>query len=361
MFNRFFSFLILFSPMLTGSKFPILAMIGKINIYFYSILIIIFFMVDYSKDNRLKLDFIFGTFLLLAFYMIMRSHNFEGIALAMQFSVVGIIFVIYRDKVLPFIEYNPYLWLFVVSVFSLFEFLFPGSFFANTNYWSLMIVIYFLPSIFVCNNKFFKILLTVVTIFLVVISGSRSVLLSIVISYFLVFGFLAKDFGLGKIFKSLVILALVILLLTVGGDIVDFLSGFDGYLLEHTGKRFESGRFDIWMGLLNSLTPAEWLLGKGGGISAGSVLGTKLSAHSTYVYILFTYGLVGLFLLCVLLFSCIRKLLALNMYMSVFFVVCLLVRDVFEVSLINNSFSISMFFWGLYMTSSLERNLATYK
>jgi len=190
---------------------------------------------------------------------------------------------------------------------------------------------------------------------LIIISGGRSVLLGVVISYLLTYHFFSKEPGIGKSFKSLLVLTLFLGLLLFGQDLIALISSFDGYLLEYTGKRFESGRLDIWMALLNSLTPFEWLLGKGGGISAGSILNSKLSAHSTYIYILFTYGLIGLLLFFTVIFSCVRKLLAMNMYMSVFFVLCLFIRDAFEVSIINNSFSISVFFWVLYMTSSFER------
>jgi O-antigen ligase len=355
MFNYIFTFIFISTPVVIGSKFPIVSMVGKFGIYIYSILLIVMFLLNNNNDNKVKIDFTLGAIFFFIAYMVLRSENFQGLMMAMQFGLVASIFVFYRERDLPFFQYSPSLFVFILLGVSLLEIFIPGGFFANRNYWSIMILLYFFPYIFVCNNNLIKTVLISLAILLVVISGSRSVLLSIVISYVLVYHFLSKELGIGKLFKSLIILLLVISLLLFGQDLVNSISSFDGYLLEHTGKRFESGRFDIWMALLNSLTPSEWLIGKGGGISAGSISDSKLSAHSTYIYILFTYGLVGLFSFFTIIFVCIRKLLYMKMFMSVFFVVCLLIRDAFEVSIINNSFSISVFFWGLYMTSSFER------
>ncbi|QEK13195.1 O-antigen ligase family protein [Crassaminicella thermophila] len=128
----------------------------------------------------------------------------------------------------------------------------------------------------------------------------------------------------------------------------------------YLGKRLETGRIDIWFKLVNSLKENYWF-GYGTGVEPSLIDGKGLSAHNLYIQVLFQQGVIGLFLLIFLFFSIIRILFKLrsDKFCKVTFVIFsgLLMRDFFEVSIIQNNIIISVFIWSLIGISNNEHRV----
>ncbi|EGS6762228.1 O-antigen ligase family protein [Vibrio parahaemolyticus] len=347
------------SPLLIGSSSNWLSVTAKLVLYGYSLFLIVFALVN-IKSFKVKLNFIFFIIILFSLYLILRSDTMHGLAMALQFILLLIICVLYNGRSLPFISFNPWM-LFSIALFSSFlELLSPGLVFANKNYWSVMLLLYMIPVLFVVRSEILLALLVSFSMFLLVVSGSRAVLISMLISYILVFHFIAVKFDYKKVMKLFILMVFVWFSLGLAQSIYQNIDYYNAIFLDLTGKRLESGRIDIWMVLLNHLTFLDVIFGKGGGVDVGNVINEKLSAHSNYVYLIFTYGVIGLIMflsVCFLLLSHLKKE---KMYISMFFSLALLFRDFFEVSLVHNNYPIAFFFWIIFLTSSLELKLRKY-
>lgn len=187
----------------------------------------------------------------------------------------------------------------------------------------------------------------------IILSGTRSVILGLVIAYILYKIFTLKG--------SLRLLALVFLLTLI---VLFFKSGFYDYLnsenfaqlvLDKTGKRLESGRFEIWDTIFSQMSFLDYIVGIGGGVNYEEIIGSKLSAHSGYIYIISSYGAVGLFLFIMTSLFSIVNLFKNKYYFSFLLFVALLFRELFEVTLLHNSFPVALFFWAFLSNGYLDR------
>ncbi|MNL35134.1 hypothetical protein D3C87_1571460 [compost metagenome] len=134
-------------------------------------------------------------------------------------------------------------------------------------------------------------------------------------------------------------------------------------LLSYTGKNLDTGRAEMWRGILGSMSTYDFLLG---GVDLKNVNelvspdGKILSAHNGYLSILASVGLLGVFFALLIPVTIISvtfeknspgsKILA--VYVIVFFV-----REFFEVSLHGNNFPIAGAFWfgvGLLMKLTVD-------
>lgn len=353
-FSILVSFILMLSPLLVGSSIEIVSIVGKLNIYFYSLFLIFFAAL---RPVKIKIDYVLILVFIFMFYMVFRSVTYSGLIMSMQFFVLGLIFILYRVRTLPLLTINARCLYILILFFSLFEILSPSGWFMNSNYWSIMIMLYTLPLLFVIDNVVFKKLILILSVFFILLSGSRAVLLSAIFSYFIVYNIMKDKFGIVKFIKYIVFSFLIVFVINFSIDILNDINFYNDLFLDYTGKRLESGRFDIWLALFDSLSFSEWIFGKGGGVTVEDILNIKLSAHSTYVYLIFTYGFVGIILFLLVYFSILLKLNDEKYYISIYFSLALIIRDFFEVSLVHNNYPIAFFFWALFLTSSFEKSL----
>lgn len=353
------SFIIIISPLLIGSANNELSIIAKLILYGYSLFLIFYAGMNF-KIFKIKLDFNALLVAIFAIYLVLRSSSMHGLMMALQFIIILVIFVIYKGRTLPIISFEPRFMFLIALLFSLLELLNPGLVFANKNYWSVMLLLYMVPCLFFVKNYYLLFLLSILFLLFVILSGSRAVLVSVVVSYIIVFWFVSVKFSYKKIIKIFFLVVFTWVLLIFLQSVYQNIDYYNSLFLELTGKRLESGRIEIWTTLINHLALLDVFFGKGGGVDVESVINEKLSAHSNYVYLLFAYGAAGLILflsVCTLSLSYLKRE---KMYISLFFSVALLFRDFFEVSLVHNNYPIAFFFWVVFFTSALELNLIKY-
>jgi len=158
------------------------------------------------------------------------------------------------------------------------------------------------------------------------------------------------------------IAASVFLALSVTGAIV-FIVGYNEFIivlnqiaLEHTGRRFESGRLEIWSHLLLNASWIDLIIGHGTipRFTGFDEMGA-LSAHSSYVFLIYRVGIIGLVFFVAIIVAICRKLHAESLNRSLFFIIFLVTRDFFEISLVGNFLASAFFVWTFVATGVLER------
>lgn len=184
-------------------------------------------------------------------------------------------------------------------------------------------------------------------ILLVLPSFTRSIILGIVI------GLIFVHFSIKSKFK-LALSASFLLAAALGyykyhDEISNLYQGLE--LLTYTGKNLDTGRGDMWKGIINSMSASDIILG-GFELSKVPELtspdGKTLSAHNGYLSILSSNGILGVIFAIALPITIIKttyikssqtaKILA--VYTVIFFT-----RELFEVSLHANNFPIAGTFW----------------
>jgi hypothetical protein len=122
-------------------------------------------------------------------------------------------------------------------------------------------------------------------------------------------------------------------------------------LLSLTGKNFETGRGEIWLGILRSMTPIDYLLG-GVDLQNLSELsgegGKQLSAHNGYISVLTSNGIMGLLLVLAMPIFLAITTPQKDSNLSRFFlsfIFAFFAREFFEVTIPGNNFPIAGLFW----------------
>lgn len=202
----------------------------------------------------------------------------------------------------------------------------------------------------VSRSNRFKLIFTVVFLFLIYISGSRTSLLAFLIGCFIVYvplGVLrltAVKYGL---LVLVFISSVLIVYLTVNVD----LGLYDSNVTSIAGKNLKSGRHLVWPAVLDAVWPERWF-GLGTGANLSDFFDRTYSVHNGYLQAFMQTGFVGLFVMIVIflkvyfmIFNCLDHDLfktTLSMYM------CLLLIQNFEITAFQNNLSLSYPFWAFF-------------
>lgn len=313
----------------------------------------IFKNVVVTKNRQFSFFFWFG---MLVIWMFFRSENYYGMALASQFLLVMLFAIPYggfseveRAAFYQAVKLSTLFFLFVSIIHF---FLYPV--FANSNFWGAYCLFYLVVSASI-GGRFGRLCVFIFLLFLV-LSGTRSAMLGAVVG-----GGVLLFLRIRLLYKIVFFLVFSIFIVSL------YFFGFIDYILsddfssavaEHTGKRLESGRLQIWTSIFSSMKMQDWFFGIGGGFDLKSLIGLNLSAHSGYVYVLSSYGIVGLSVFLALSVTTLFFLCKKKWDYSFFLMVAFLIREFFETSLVNNNFPIAVMFWGVLASGALDRIVA---
>ena len=205
-------------------------------------------------------------------------------------------------------------------------------------------------------KRLFFIFIMLINLFLILLTGSRAVLIGLMV----IIGawIILKSYH--HIFDKLFYLVIIGNLLFVG-IYVSIKNTFIGDFLNKLSvsifnKNLFSGRSDIWDSVLQVIIKNPWF-GYGVGIRAPDIAETESTAHNMYLQVLLEVGVVGLLLFVLLLYSMWRVLNnRLNHFVtkwSACFMLGILVYNEFELTLMINNYSIAAFQW-LIMTIGIS-------
>lgn len=179
---------------------------------------------------------------------------------------------------------------------------------------------------FICKNGFFNKLLSSVLLisgtYVVLMTGSRGALLSLVVAL-LVTLFISKKFtARNTVFIILLALTLVFIIPNYIMPLIPKAT-LSRLSLESMMNGNSTGRSDIWRAALDkyaSGNPIRWVFGYGyWGLSVTTWTGTTGTMHNQYLQQLIAYGVIGLVLYVNLLFRAYRRLnLGFNRYKGAF-------------------------------------------
>lgn len=342
------SFLTL-SISLVGLVYEPLVILARAMAYSSVVFLIIFYL--YKSDFIFKFEGNLFFLFLLVIWVGLRTNNIYGLGLLLQtiflflgaFILRNINFMYKVDKALVI---GAFLFLFIASTH-----FFVTPVFNNTNYIGVCGLIFFV--IFASRQTKFFYILAFLCLILIFLSGTRSAILGLVVGYFLF-----KIFNFKGLLRFFLIFSLVIIcILFFNSGYYDYLNSdaFAQAVIDKTGKRLESGRFEIWDLIFSRMDFFDYMFGLGGGTNYESILGSKLSAHSGYVYIISSYGVVGLFLFLMASILSLIELFRNKYYFSFLLFVALLFREIFEVTLLHNSFPIALLFWVFISNGYLDK------
>jgi len=352
----------LISICLIGYDNDMMSLIGKMLCYFIVIFTVVchFFptAIRLLKMNKNVL-IIYSPLLLLTFWILIRSINVKGLFLSLQFALVLLFAITFRSEVLNYDACRKafrdcYLLLLTQCALSALSF----KLFENNNYLAIItLIISVLCYVTLKGLSRYFVILT--STFLLILAGSRAVLLSYMLSLTILMFIQTKKI---KIYTKLLIAVTCCVLIMISiNTVYDLLTSTElsTFLVTYTGKRAESGRFEIWYSILSAMMPQDYLIGMGGGLDYTPIIGEKLSPHSGYLYILSSYGIIGLFLFATSILLCTQIAWKNNDMVSVSLMLAMSLREFFETTLIHNNFPLAIIFWGI-LTSSLINNVCKY-
>ena len=117
---------------------------------------------------------------------------------------------------------------------------------------------------------------------------------------------------------------------------------------QYLHKGFYSGRQRLWGGIFQAINESPFF---GQGLSAlpADFLDTGLSSHNLYLQVLLQSGYVGLFLLIVLLWLIMERLMSQpmdnNVALSIAMIVAVVIQETFEVCLLQNHLMVGLMMW----------------
>ena len=199
----------------------------------------------------------------------------------------------------------------------------------------------------------------------IALSDARSVLLSMLAGLFT--WFMWKRITRSRIRFNLYFVAVLVFnyIFTTIYPRIDVLWSKYGYynalMIQYTGKSILSGREDLWTLLLH-LIQQKPFFGYGSGALPRHFLNTTLSAHNLYLQVALQVGLIGLATLLIFLYCIWRTFLRNNqdrrVALAASFFISILVYQLFEVTLTQNNFGITILQWfiiGLGLSFALNK------
>lgn len=131
---------------------------------------------------------------------------------------------------------------------------------------------------------------------------------------------------------------------------------------QYLHKGFYSGRQRLWGGIFQAINESPFF---GQGLSAlpADFLDTGLSSHNLYLQVLLQSGYVGLFLLIVLLWLIMERLMSQpmdnNVALSIAMIVAVVIQETFEVCLLQNHLMVGLMMWMIIGVGIKHRTRAT--
>lgn len=131
---------------------------------------------------------------------------------------------------------------------------------------------------------------------------------------------------------------------------------------QYLHKGFYSGRQRLWGGIFQAINESPFF---GQGLSAlpADFLDTGLSSHNLYLQVLLQSGYVGLFLLIVLLWLIMERLMSQpmdnNVALSIAMIVAVVIQETFEVCLLQNHLMVGLMMWMIIGVGIKHRIRAT--
>jgi O-antigen ligase len=344
-------FLIFNSMYLIGVESYFVAFTSKV--VFYISIFLLFGMLVIGRSS-LSSDryFFFLTFFLFVFWVFFRASGVYGIIVACQAAVVLLLSLALsganddcKNYLASALKISAVFFLVVSSIHLVF-----ARVFANDNFWGLYCLVFLVASL--GFERRWRFLVFPFFVFLV-LSGTRSALLGFFVSLALLL--FLKSTWQAKVLQMAFFLFVFILLFAVG--FFDYLMSpeFAVFVMDVTGKRIESGRVEIWSTIFSTMSIKDWIIGIGGGYDLASIIGVTLSVHSGYIHILSSFGLIGLLLFFVLIFLFSRASYKKGWAITFLMITALVVREFFEVSLLNNNFPVAIFFWGILASGAIDK------
>lgn len=225
--------------------------------------------------------------------------------------------------------------------------------FINANSLGLsMFLLYFFVLLRFLHKGFLpKLLLAIVVLSIIYFTSSRSIFLSLFISYITYkgWGLITKQKSIFNFyFVGVIIFISAIIFIYPKMIYWSSFNDINNFMWEYTGKNFYSGREVIWQKLL-AMVDTQPLLGFGAGTSTGDFIGHNLSSHNLYVQTVFQTGYIGVSVFILMLFS-IWKLLwhgrkDKKVKLSASFFIGILIQQSFEVTLTQNNMTFAILQW----------------
>lgn len=333
---------------LVGLAYEPLVILARILTYSLTIILIFYF---FATGREIKIDIRLIFLITLFFWVGIRSSNAYGLGLLLQTlllltstTILSKINLAYKVNKAILVGGLLYVALALIH-------LFYQPIFLNSNYVGVCGLIFSVFFLSKKTNIFY--ILAIICFSIMIASGTRSAILGLVLAYILYK--ILNQKPLMRIVSLFVIILTLVIFFKSG--VYDYINSdsFAQLVIDKTGKRLESGRGDIWNLILSKMEFSDYIFGLGGGVSYENIIGSKLSAHSGYIYILSSYGLIGLFLFLSACIASIINFIKNSYYFSFLLFIALLFREFFEVTLLHNSFPIALFFWAFLSNGYLDR------
>lgn len=317
--------------------------------------IILLMILRKKKVNKLSFSFGIPYLIFNVIYLINFSSNLQLIVFQIIFGLICIIALNISWEKKNIIIFSRVCLIFYPIIL---YFVFSENTVLNTNkLGAYAFMLSFFPILYIVNyTKKFKvvklILIIVLTLFIILFTGTRSILLSIffMILTLILWKTLSKNKTIYNLFFVFIIV-FCILFTIVYPQLDTLIPNFHYYnniIIEYTGKSLFSGRNELWKIIIN-LVKAKPFLGYGSGTLISDFLFTNLSAHNLYLQIGLQVGLIGISALIVCLFN-IWKAFWNNRYnKKVIIVACyfvgFIIYQLSEISLTQNNFTFSVLHW----------------
>lgn len=325
------------------------------KIYFWSSLLVYFYFFFKAHEWKWSINFnnIFTVILLLG-WMLLRSQNLVGLK---NFGLLALLMIIYVSN-LKYSNISRISLIILSSLVCLMAVYLSSTggnnmeTNTNANTVALISVIVFWVTYFYfpkCRG-----LTLLLSILVLIVYESRSVIVALLLAGAIIYLVKKKNIGIKTI---LIVLAIIIS--TCIYLLWDLLMSpeFNTFILEITNKRFQSGRIEIWSAIFEYMRGMDWLIGVGGGVDHQPIVGyNELGLHSTYVFMLFHYGWIGLSLLWILFYKVLKNLTDKKYYYSATFLLFFIIRDFFEITLIQNQMAIAVLAWGWIANGWVDKN-----
>lgn len=328
-----------------------LGILGKL--LFWGMLLYSYVGYLYSREWRWSINTKYiGIILILLGWMLIRAQNLLGMK---YFILMCILMGVYISNI-PYknISKSSLLILFITTILMGISVIITGEFYTNKNIGSIITAI-IVVLVYIRFPKYRKAII-LIGLPMIMAYDARSVILGLGMS--LVIIYLVKQ----NFIKLKALLLSLLLIISIGLYLVwDILMSpeFNKFIFETTNKNFQSGRNLIWGAVFDYMKGFDWVIGVGGGVDHGKIVPEtykNMSLHSSYVFMIFHYGIIGLSLLSILFYKILNNLINQKYYYSATILLFLIIRDFFEITLINNQMAIAVMFWGWIANGWIDRS-----
>lgn len=327
------------------------------------ILMFIYLRTNYISKNSMKTVVIYILLIVVFGMGILSSINTRGIVVLSQLIMLLNFFFLFsklnydKDSINAFI---------ISSVLIIYLLIFYGglalegfnvgfykSIYQNSNTLGIVSLLFSWLSwiLYKIYNKKIYMLYSLMYVFIIYMSGTRSSLMIILLVIFnlMIFRFISKNrlrWNLFYISVIATILSITYIYPSIGN--YSFFTELNLYVFKLTGKSLLSGRNFIWQESIYLILQRP-LFGYGTGTLLSDISGINISAHNLYIQVAIQNGIIGLSLLLILFWG-IWNLLYHNkrdeiIRLSACFFVGILVQNMFEITLTQNNLSFAIIQW----------------